>query len=52
MSGSVRKFKMPIINENAKDYYKLVNLSWKKVMNLLLFETFQTWRLKELQCKN
>ena len=52
MSGSVRKFKMPIINENAKDYYKLVNLSWKKVINLLLFETFKTWRLKELQCKN
>ena len=27
VSGSVRKFKMPIINENAKVYYKLVNLN-------------------------
>ena len=27
VSGSVRKFKMPTINENAKVYYKLVNLN-------------------------
>ena len=27
VSGSVRKFKMPTINENAKVFYKLVNLN-------------------------
>ena len=27
VSGSVRKFKMPTINENAKAYYNLVNLN-------------------------
>ena len=27
VSGSVRKFKKPTINENAKVYYKLVNLN-------------------------
>ena len=27
VSGSVRKFKIPTINENAKVYYKLVNLN-------------------------
>ena len=27
VSGSVRKFKMPTINENAKVYYKIINLN-------------------------
>ena len=38
VSGSVKKFKMPAINENSKAYYKLVN--FKSGRNLLLFETF------------
>ena len=34
VSGSVRKFKMPTINENVKVYYKLVNLNLEESYEL------------------
>ena len=49
VSGSVKKFKMPAINENAKAYYKLVNLNLEETS---CYSKPLNMELKELQCKN